>query len=491
MTRAPGGAWALRRRIFALVSAVFGGELVGSGCLAAQAPSVARRPATEPAFEVPRIRYERFTLPNGLRVLVAEDHAVPIVAVVIWYHVGSKDEKPGRTGFAHLFEHMMFQGSAHVGNGAYVKTVEEGGGSANGTTGHDRTDYYEVVPTSELETALWLESDRMGFLLPTLDQGKLDRQRAVVKNERREGTDNMVFGTADEVLAKALYPAAHPYSWPVIGSMVDLDAATLDNVKEFFQTYYTPGNATVVLAGDVTPARARALVTKYFGSIPAGPPVTRTRVPSVSLDEDRRLVLEDSRTTLPRLTMVWPTVPEGHPDAAALDALSHLLTGHRTARLTKLLTFDRELVTSVWAGQTTRESAGEFTIGGSPRPGASLTEVERLVDSVLASVVIAPFTAAELERYKAGVRVGAVMGLENNHAKAEKLASGEVFHGDPLHYVSATNAALAVMLPDVERVARTYLTTGRVVLSMVPAGQTSLRSRPDLPSTNVTPANGK
>ncbi len=470
-------------RVGALLTATL--ALTGTSRVVAQKAATESARATE--FRVPEIPHERYTLPNGLTVILAEDHAVPLVALTVWYHVGSKNEKPGRTGFAHLFEHVMFQGSKHVANDQHFKVIEEAGGQINGSTSNDRTNYYEVVPSNELETILWLEADRMGFLLPTLTRAKLDEQRAVVKNERRQRVDNQVFGTASEAVARVLYPADNPYSWPVIGHMADLDAASLDDVTEFFRTYYAPTNATLVLAGDFVPAQAKAMIAKYFGEIPRGPAVQRPTVSFTPLRAEHRLVLEDARATLPQLQITWPTVPDGHQDEAALDALSWLLTGTRTSRLSKLLVYDRQLATGVSASSGQSENTGEFEIYVAPRPGTSLTELERLVDSVVATVQTTPFTAAELERYKAGIRVDAVTGLEGAHDKAETLAEGQVFYGDPLNYAVQQRAALAVTTKEVARVAKKYLTSGRVVLSMVPAGQAAQASYPDRPFTNVTP----
>ena len=281
-------------------------RLVGALALTVLAPLAAAAQATTVA--TPKIEVERYTLPNGLTVLLSPDRSAPVVAVDLWYHVGSKNETPGRTGFAHLFEHMRFQGSEHVAAEQHFKLVEEAGGNINGSTNTDRTNYWEVLPSSELETALWLESDRMGYLTQVLTQKKLDNQRDVVKNERRQRVDNQPFGSQFETISAALYPSTHPYSWPVIGSMADLSAASVDDVKEFFRTYYAPNNATLAIVGDFDNAKAKAWVTKYFGSLPAGPAITRPTVPATTLAANKRIVLEDTKARLPQLTFVWPTV---------------------------------------------------------------------------------------------------------------------------------------------------------------------------------------
>ena len=450
-------------------------------------PAMARAQQTL-ASDLPRIPTERYTLPNGLTVLLSEDKSAPIVAVDIWYHVGSKNEKPGRTGFAHLFEHMMFQGSEHVAEEQHFKLLEAAGGEINGSTNNDRTNYFEIVPSNELETALWLESDRMGYLVPAMTDKKLDNQRDVVKNERRLRVDNQPFGSQFEVISANVYPASHPYSWPVIGSMSDLSAASLNDVKDFFRTYYAPNNATLAIVGDFDPVKAKALVAKYFGDIPSGPAITRPTVPATTLAANKRLVLEDTKARLPQLVFVWPTVGNDSPDALPLRALANVLTRDRTSRLSKLLVYDRQLATSVNAYSGSDENAGEFYINVSPRPNASLTQIEALVDSVVASVVAAPPTSREVDRTKNFVNVSAVTGLQSVRGKAEQLLEGQTYHGDPLHVVTELKEFRSLTPDDVHRVAQKYLTGGHVVLSMVPAGKLDMIATPQLAYTNVTPA---
>jgi zinc protease len=441
-------------------------------------------------FSVPRLPVERYVMPNGLTVILSPDHSAHVAAVDIWYHVGSKNELPGRTGFAHLFEHVMFQGSQHIPYGVHFKTVENAGGNLNGSTWNDRTNYFEELPSNELATALWLESDRMGYLLPALDQAKLDAQREVVKNERRERVDNVPFGSEDEVIGAAMYPPSNPYSWPVIGSMADLSAASLADVSDFFKRYYAPSNATLVVAGDIDPAAAKALIQQYFGPIPRGPAITRPVVAKVSLPAEKRLVLEDPRAKLPQITISWPTVGDVDADNAPLTAVGRILTQDRTSRLTRLLVYDRQLATRVSAGQNDEDSenAGRFTISVTPRANASLTDIENLIDSTLASLASSPPDAKEVDRFKNFERVSAVIGIQSALGKAEVLAEGQTFFGDPLHYVKEIDEALAVTPADVARVIRQYLTPGRIVVSMVPTGKLDEISKPSLPYTNVTPA---
>ena len=460
------------------------------GCAFTPPPgSSPRDPLSQAAeVDVPRIPVERYTLANGLTVLLSQDRSAPVVAVNVWYHVGSKNEKPGRTGFAHLFEHVMFEGTEHIEEGTHPRLIEEAGGTMNGSTSVDRTNFYEVVPISELETVLWLESDRMGFLLPALTQAKLDGQRDVVKNERRQRVEQPPFGTESLVLSAAIYPAEHPYSWPTIGSMSDLSAASLADVKEFFRRYYGPNNATIAIVGDIDIAATKTLVAKYFGGIPAGPAVERPDVRPVTLAAEKRLVIEDAKSRLPRFTIAWPTVGSNNADSRALRALSQLLTQDRNSRLTRALVYDRQLATSVVAYAGSDVMAGELYISVSPRANASLTEIEHVVDSVVATVIAAPPSDRDVRSFRNYVSVGAVTGLQSVLGKAERLNEGQTFAGDPLHYVAETRATLAVTPADVHRVAQQYLTAGRVVLSMVPAGKLDLVSNPSRPFVNVTPA---
>ncbi len=444
--------------------------------------------AQAPVIDSPKLVVERYILPNGLTVLLSEDKSAPVVAVDVWYHVGSKNEKRGRTGFAHLFEHMMFKGSEHVADGEHLKLVEGAGGDINGSTTNDRTNYYNVVPTSELETALWLESDRMGFLLPVLIQAKLDNQRDVVKNERRQRVDNQPFGSQADVIPAAIYPASNPYSWSVIGSMADLSAASVDDVKGFFKTYYAPNNATLALVGDFDVAKAKVWIEKYFGTLPSGPAIARPEIPPTMLSTNKRLVLEDSKARLPQLMFVWPTSGDDSPDALPLEGLASVLTRDRTSRLSKLLVYDRQLATSVNARAGSDENAGEFYVRVSPRPNASLTEIERLVDSVVTSMVVAPPTDREVQRLKNFTLVGAISGLQSVLDKAEEMLDGQTYHGNPTYLTDVELPAYRALKPaDVHRVAVKYLAAPHVVLSMVPAGKLDLIANPSLPYMNVTP----
>jgi zinc protease len=416
------------------------------------------------------IPFERYQLANGLTVILSPDHAVPTVAIDVMYHVGSKNEVPGRTGFAHLFEHVMFTGSGHVPYGLHDKLTEGVGGFNNGSTNNDVTTYYEIVPSNYLESAIWMESDRMGFLLDALDLTKLNAQRDIVKNERRQRIDNQPYGRTSEIIDSATYPKGHPYSWPVIGSMKDLSAASVEDVKDFFRVYYAPNNATLTIAGDFDPAQAKTWVQKYFADIARGKPIVRPTVRLVTLAGEKRMVLED-RVQVPRVTISWPTVGATHADDHVLDVLASVLAGSRTSRLQKELVYDRQWAASVGAGQATSENAGEFRITLTPRPGHSLTELELATDSIIQRLQRDGPTADEVARAKAGIELAFVSGLESNLNKALTLAQGSVFHNDPGYYRKQYSEAESVTAGDVKRVANRYLTKGRVVLSVVPLGK--------------------
>jgi zinc protease len=433
--------------------------------------------------------FEQYALPNGLTVILSVDRTTPTVAVNVWYKVGSKNEEIGRTGFAHLFEHVMFTGSGNVPYGLHDKLTEGVGGQNNGTTNNDRTNYYETMPSNYLETALWLESDRMGFLLDALDLAKLNAQRDIVKNERRQGMDNQPYGRASEILTKATYPARHPYSWEVIGSMEDLSAASEEDVKNFFRLYYAPNNAYIAIVGDFDPAHARTLVTKYFGDIPGGKPIVRPKVPPVELAAEKRLVFED-RVQVPRLYVQWPTVGIKDGDRFALDVLGSILSGTRTARITKALVYDEQAAASVSAGQSTYEDAGDFSLVITPRPGHALTTLEAAADAIIERLKKEGPTAEELQRAIAGEELGFVRSLESNLGKAFRLADGAGYQGDPAAFRTDYQKTLAVTADDVKRVANKYLTRGRVVLSVVPTGKLDQAAKPEA-STRVTDYDAK
>ncbi len=326
------------------------------------------------------LQVEQFALPNGLKVVLHEDHKTPVVAVNLLYRVGSKDEQLGRTGFAHLFEHMMFQGSKHHDSDYFIP-LERLGADLNGSTSEDDTVYYETVPSNALELALWLEADRMGFLLPSMTQQRLDNQRDVVKNERRESVENAPYGQSEEALLKALYPADHPYHHSVIGSMADLSAARLTDVSAFFRSYYVPNNAILSVAGDFQAEQAKAWIKKYFGPVPRGPEVTRPRPRAPKLLESKLVTMTDA-VSLPRAELIWPTVPSNHPDEPALDVLATVLGGlPKENRLFRTLIYDHQLAAQVSASHPTRLLSGMFEVELYAQPGQKLGELVRIAQA--------------------------------------------------------------------------------------------------------------
>jgi zinc protease len=357
------------------------------------------------------------------------------------------------------------------------RLTEGVGGNNNGTTSEDRTTYYETVPSNYLETALWLESDRMGFLLDTLDIEKLNAQRDIVKNERRQRVDNQPYGLVGEIISRTLYPTGHPYSWPVIGSMADLTAASEADVKDFFRLYYAPGNAIVSIAGDFQPPQAKALVARYFGAFARGAAIVRPAAPAVTRDRETRLVYED-RVQVPRLVIVWPTVGMVSDDRFALSVLDAITAGPRTTRLTKALVYDRQLATTIATTQDSSESAGEWRLTITPRPGVSLTDLEAAADSILDTLKADGPAADEIQRATAGLELDFVRDLESNLGRAMTLADGLGYENDAGSFQRDYQKMLAVTQADVKRVANKYRTKGRVVLSVVPVGKVEMASKP-------------
>jgi zinc protease len=443
-------------------------------CAAVQRPASNSSGAGSDAIRIP---FESYALPNGLTVILSVDHTTPTVAVSMFYHVGSKNEVVGRTGFAHLFEHIMFTGSGHVPYGLHDKLTEGVGGSNNGGTSNDSTVYYETVPSNYLESALWLESDRMGFLLDKLDITKLNAQRDIVKNERRQNYDNQPYGLVSEILSRTIYPAGHPYSWDVIGSMQDLSAASEEDVKNFFRLYYAPNNAFLAIVGDFDPAQAKPWVSRYFGDIPQGKPVARPSAPPVTLAAAQRLVYED-KVQVPRLYIEWPTVGAKNDDDYPLSLLGMILSGPRTARLTKALVYDQQGAASVMASQDSNEDVGEFRVMIIPRPDRSLTDLETTADDVVEKLKKEGPTAEEIRKALAGQELSFLRGLESNLGKAMQLCDGAAFHGDAGYFKTDYAKLQAVTADDVKRVANKYLTQGRIVLSVVPTGKLDMASKP-------------
>jgi predicted Zn-dependent peptidase len=408
------------------LTAVLGGGLYYAPPAAAQAA------AAVPARAAIDIPFQQFTLPNGLRVVVHEDHKAPIVAVNIWYHVGSKDEPAGRTGFAHLFEHLMFNGSENH-PGEYFDPFELAGATnMNGTTNSDRTNYFENVPTTALDMALWMESDRMGHLLGAIDQATLDEQRGVVQNEKRQG-ENQPYGQLNEIESKAIYPVGHPYHHTVIGSMNDLNAASLEDVKNWFRTWYGPNNAVLVLAGDIDLATAKAKVAKYFGDIPATPTMAQPKVDLAPLAADARTVVQDA---VPQVMVdrVWNVAQAGTRDADLLELFASILGGAKSSRLQSRLVYQEKLVDNINAYYNAGQVVGMFGIQGNVKQGVDAAKVEAIADEELQRLLEEGPTAEELERAKTSFRAGFVRGIERIGGfggKADALASCTIYTGDP------------------------------------------------------------
>lgn len=437
--------------------------------------------------KIPRIGFDKFTLANGLDVILHEDHKLPVVHVNLWYHVGSKNERPGKTGFAHLFEHMMFEGSRNV-KGEYVSLMEKAGanifqGGVNGTTDFDRTNYFETVPSGSLELVLWAESDRMAYLLDALTQENLDNQRDVVKNERRQSMDNVPYGRAMEMLFENLFPKGHPYSWHIIGNMEDLDGASREDVTEFFRTYYTPNNCTLVVAGDIDPEEARRLVETYFGPIPPGPPLARPARYGVALESNRRLIVRD-RVPQERLYFAWPTIAFFDPDDASLDILSNVLSEGKNSRLYKRMVYDEQVASEVSAFNYSLEIAGMLGVVATARPGVPLAKLEGLIHEEISRVAEEGPTEEELARIKAKREFDFVSGLERIGGfggKADRLALYNTYLGSPDFIREDYERYQKVGCEDVRLAAERYLSQHHhLTLAFVPESSSAPRvSEPD------------
>jgi zinc protease len=445
--------------------------------------------AQGPAIEIP---HQRHVLPNGLTLIIHEDHKAPIVAVNVWYHVGSKNELPRRTGFAHLFEHLMFNGSEHWDKDYFFPLQQAGATDLNGTTNEDRTNYFQNVPTNALDLALWLESDRMGHLLGVVTQEKLDEQRGVVQNEKRQG-ENQPYGLVWEFLNPKLYPANHPYSWSVIGSMEDLGAAKLEDVKEWFQNYYGAANAVLVVAGDVQPAEVKTKVEKYFGDIPAGPPVTRQAEWVAKRTGSQRGIMQD-RVPQARLYKVWNVPHWSSSEAENLLLLANVLSSGKSSRLYKRLVYDEQIATDVSAAADLREIAGLFVVEATARPGDDLTKVERAINEEISRLLATGPTAAELQRVKTQYRAGFVRGVERIGGfggKSDVLAQGAVYAGRPDYYKTRLKRVQAATAAGLRATATRWLSDGDYTLEVVPYGKYQTAAggaeRNKLPETGAPP----
>jgi zinc protease len=445
------------------------------------APAPAAASASPPQTQSARIDFVRETLPNGLNVVYHVDRTTPIVAVNVWYNVGSKHEQQGRTGFAHLFEHVMFKGSSNVGDGQHFALLEQAGGRGgadiNGTTWYDRTNYFEQVPSNQLELALWLEADRMGTLLETLSQEKLDNQREVVKNERRQSLDNQPYGIWLEKMTGYAFPEGHPYHHSVIGSMEDLTAATLDDVRNFFRMYYSPDNAVLVVAGDIDLPEAQSLVRRHFGDIARGLARPSPRDASVPrrIGTPVREVINDANARTPAVFVGYRTPPQRAEGSAAVPLLAEIIGSGRTSHLFSTLVRDRQAATSAGSFNLDLLDGADLLVANAfGRPDSNPDSLERALHEALATVVSA-ITPEQLSRVKASVRYQFVNQLQNMGGfggRADRLAEGQTFYNDP-GWVNRRLAELdAVTLEDVRSLATTFLAPeNRVTLVFVPAAQ--------------------
>ncbi len=454
--------------------------------------SAQTRPA-QPSGDAPVLRFETMTLKNGLQVILSPDRRLPLVAVNLWYHVGPANEEPGRTGFAHLFEHLMFQGSKHTPPDSHFRMLEAAGATGiNGTTDYDRTNYFETVPANQLELALWIESDRMGYLLDTVDQAALANQQDVVRNERRQSLENQPYGIAEEAVVQLLYPKGHPYYGYVIGSHEDIQAAKLDDVKQFFKRYYAPNNASLAIVGDFDPAQARTLVEKYFGTLKRGPDVPPITVKTPPVTAERRAVVED-RIELPRLYMAWLTSPIFAAGDAEADIAATVLGGGRSSRLYKKLVYEQQIAQDVSVVQQSLMLGSQFQIAVTARPGHTLEEIEKAVDAELQVLRTTPPDVREVERARNTFETRIVTGLEalgGFGGVADRLNSYNHFLKTPEYLQQDLGRYRAVTPAGVLAFAKAQLTPSSRVVVHVVKGTPRLSSPPTPPAVQSVPGQG-
>jgi zinc protease len=459
-------------RVLAKVLLVFAALIAGAS---------AQTTAQSPGRKLPTIPFEKYRLKNGLEVILSEDHTLPLVSVNLWYHVGPANERPGRTGFAHLFEHMMFEGSQHVGGKAHFAYLEGAGATdINGTTNFDRTNYYETIPSNQLELALWLESDRMGYLVGTLDIEKLANQRDVVRNERRQSTENTPYGLAEEGLFHLLFPKGHPYYPAVIGSHADVEAAKLEDVREFFRQYYTPNNATLAIVGEFDKAKIKALVEKYFGSIPAGPEVPKITATTPPITSERRAVVTD-QVELPRVYMGWITPPVFQKGDAESNLFSQILGGGKSSRLYKSLVYEKQIAQDVSTSTEETRLGSIFELTITAKPGVKPEDLEKAIDAELAKLQAEGPSAAEVERARNVTETALVRALERTNGVANRLNYYNQFLGNP-DYFSKDLARFDALTPaDIKHTAQTiFKKDARAVVYAVPGKKVI----DDLPKTS-------
>jgi zinc protease len=435
--------------------------------------------------DIPRIPFQKFTLSNGLEVILSQDRRLPLTAVNLWYHVGPANEEPGRTGFAHLFEHLMFQGSKHTPADSHFQLLEAAGATdINGTTDYDRTNYFETIPSNQLELALWIESDRMGYLLDTVDQAALSNQQDVVRNERRQSVENRPYGIAQEELVHLLYPKGHPYYASVIGSHEDIQAVKLEDVKQFFKRYYAPNNASLAIVGDIDPAQVKPLVEKYFGSLKRGAPVPAITAETPKITAERRKVVPD-RIELPRVYMAWLTPPIFKPGDAEADVTAEILGGGRSSRLYKKLVYEKQIAQDVNVGQQSLILGSQFQIQATARPGHTPEEIEKAIDEELEALRTSPPSASEVERARNSIETSIISrleGLGGFGGVADRLNQYNHFLHAPDYLQKDIERYRAITPASVQAFARAQLQpNARVVVHAV-------RGTPDLGAPVATPA---
>lgn len=466
------------KRIFIALAAV-----VYSCSLFAQAKMVEK--VTKKGNEVV-IPFEKYVFPNGLTLIVHEDHSDPIVHVDVTYHVGSAREEIGKSGFAHFFEHMMFQGSDNVADEQHFKIITEAGGTLNGTTNRDRTNYFETVPSNQLEKMLWLEADRMGFLLDAVTQKKFEVQRATVKNERGQRYDNVPYGLVSEVMSKNLYPYGHPYSWLTIGYIEDLNSVNVNDLKNFFMRWYGPNNAVVTVGGDVNAADVVKMVEKYFGSIPKGPDVKPVKVPAVVLEKNRYVSMMDNYAKLPSLRIAYPTVTSYSKDEAPLDCLAEILGQGKNSILYKNLVKSQKAVNAA-AYNSTTELAGEFVFSVTPFPGQKLADIEKMVREAMVEFEKRGVTDEDIEKFRNSAEASTINGLENVSGKVSQLAAYYTFTGDANYVGKDLKRYTSVTKEDVMRVYNQYLKgKNSLTLSVLTKGQETNKAAEDNYTVNTT-----
>ncbi len=417
------------------------------------------------------IVYEKYKLKNGLEIILHQDNKLPTAAVNIWYKAGSANEQKGKTGIAHLFEHMMFQGSQNVPKEAHFRFIQEAGGNLNGSTSFDRTNYYEKIPSNFLELIFWLESDRMGYLLPTLTQEKLNNQKEVVSNERLERYDNQPYGLAWEILISNLYPENHPYSWSTIGSLKDISSFTMDDVSNFFKNYYSPSNAALVVAGSFDKNKIKELISNYFETLPGSNRLEELNVATPKLKENKLITHQDN-VQLERLYLAWHSDKAYGNDDAALDILSDILTGSKNSRLYKSLVFDKELAQDISAYQYSGKYAGHFMFIATAKPGVELSTIKNEIISELENIHSNSIAEKELTKSKNGIKSGFIFSMQNIDSLADQLNSYNYYLNEPNSFNKDLQRYESVNSEEIKSVIEKYLLKPYVELHVVPKEKT-------------------